>query len=211
MSLPFFRTGHEFELITYLRKTSDLLSDEEFSDSEEDSDTSSESNEESAPDSAEMQQRKKEAAAKLVPALPAEEYGVMPASYSKSQPITVPTIATETTAALHDPETQRAVRRPILMRDKYDGVDSDDESDPEEDIISGAGLAGDDDEDSDEDRPTVVGEIEVDMEAEEEEFLRFSREALGITEEQWNDILQDRSNRGGVCFVPHLENFKDNH
>lgn len=76
-------------------------------------------------------------------------------------------------------------------------MDSDDESEPDDGLAPTAGVGDDDDEESEEDRPTVVGDIEVDMEAEEEEFLRFSREALGITEDEWNDILNDRTKRGG--------------
>ena len=131
-----------------------------------------------------------------MPPLPDSEYGVMPASYSNSQRVSAPTIATETVPnpSANTPDVSKPIRRPILMRDKFDGVDSDDESDSENDPVP----VGDDDEDEDEDRPTVVGEIEVDMEAEEEEFLRFSREALGISQSQWDDILKDRAGRGGA-------------
>ena len=142
---------------------------------------------------------KKRAAEFLVPPLPAEEYGVMPHSYSNSQLVSASTIATETVPAARDPSIQRPIRKPILIRDKYDGVDSDDESDSEDgDIRQNMGEG--EDEESDEDRPVVVGEIEVDMAEEEEEFLRFSRDALGITQEQWDAILEDRSQRGGRCF-----------
>ena len=84
----------------------------------------------------------------------------------------------------------RPIRPPILPRDKFDGVDSDDETDEGELVIS--------DEDSDEGHPQLVGEIEPDMEEEEEEFLNFSRKALGISNEQWNDIVNERKNRGGM-------------
>ncbi|ORY34285.1 SGT1 protein-domain-containing protein [Naematelia encephala] len=53
------------------------------------------------------------------------------------------------------------------------------------------------------DAPTVVegeGEMDVDMGDEEEEFLKFSREALGISDEQWEGILSSRRDRG--AFVP---------
>ncbi|WVR03486.1 hypothetical protein IAU60_000477 [Kwoniella sp. DSM 27419] len=39
-------------------------------------------------------------------------------------------------------------------------------------------------------------EMEVDMGNEEEEFIKFSREALGITDEMWQGILGDRQARG---------------
>lgn len=80
------------------------------------------------------------------------------------------------------------MRPPIIPRDRYDGVDSDDETDEEEF----------EDDESEEDRPQVVGEIEIDMDEEEEEFLEFSRQALGITDEQWSTIIKDRKDRGGM-------------
>jgi len=49
-----------------------------------------------------------------------------------------------------------------------------------------------------EDAPVVVdGDGDVDMGEEEEEFLKFSREALGISQEMWDGILNDRKGRGG--------------
>ncbi len=121
---------------------------------------------------------------KLVPALEPSEYGKMPPSYSSSQRVTSATIKTdkvETSAAQEKP-----IRPPILPRDKYEGVDSDDETDEE-----------DEDEESEEEMPQVVGEVEIDMQEEEEEFLEFSRQALGISDDQWNDIIRDRKSRGG--------------
>lgn len=54
-----------------------------------------------------------------------------------------------------------------------------------------------------EERPAVQEdenmEPEVDMAAEEEDFLRFAREALGIDEDQWNGMLDERKSRGGGC------------
>lgn len=92
------------------------------------------------------------------------------------------------------PRRARPIRPPLLPRDKYEGVDSDDES------SSSDSLIGDDDEDveSEEDRPQVVGEIEVDMNEEEAEFLEFSRQTLGISDEMWDDIVKERRGRGGV-------------
>lgn len=164
-------------------------------------------------DGEDLARRKAEASEKLVPPLAPGEYGVMPSrAYSNSQTVSASTIATETVpdSASTDQEPSRAegpsstigertkpVRHPILMRDKYDGVDSDDESDPNDEDIMHDPNELEDDEESDEDRPTVVGEIEIDMEAEEAEFLKFSREALGITENQWEEILSERSKRGG--------------
>ncbi|KAJ7129973.1 SGT1 protein-domain-containing protein [Mycena crocata] len=135
---------------------------------------------------------------KLVPGLQPSEYGKMPASFhANSQKVAPTTIATDVVEEVEDikpsPATEprtKPIREPIIPRDKYDGVDSDDETDEEDE----------EDEDEDEDRPQVVGEIDVDMGEEEDEFLEFSRQALGITDDQWGEILRDRKSRG--AFVP---------
>lgn len=135
-----------------------------------------------------------------MPALEPSEYGQMPATYHRNSQRVIPTVVM--TDAVDNPEEPkklseaqakssaetRLIRPPIIPRDKYDGIDSDDETD-EEDL-------GDE---SEEDRPQVVGDIEIDMEEEEEEeFLEFSRQALGISDEQWQEIIEDRKGRGGV-------------
>ena len=131
---------------------------------------------------------------KLVPALEPSDYGKMPAAYhSNSQRIASANLATDMAEesvkenGLNAERKTGPLRPPIIPRDKYDGVDSDDQTDEE-----------DQDDESEEEHPQVVGEIEIDMEEEEEEFLEFSREALGITNEQWQEILADRKNRGGA-------------
>lgn len=177
----------------------DLFSDENFSDSD---DEGSDAEIRKATESARQQ-----AMDNLVPALPASEYGQMPASFN-TQRVAKTTILTEqveagppnadtTAKAIGEsspPARARPIRLPLLPRDKYEGVDSDDES------SSSDPLAGGDDEDgeSEEDRPQMVGEIEVDMEEEEAEFLEFSRQALGISDDMWDDIIKERRGRGGV-------------
>lgn len=83
--------------------------------------------------------------------------------------------------------------RPLIFpRDQFDGVeDSDDETEEEETALV-------EDEEDEEDAPQVVGELEVDMQEEAEEFLKFSREALGISSEMWTDIIRDREHRDGM-------------
>ncbi|KAJ6574750.1 SGT1-domain-containing protein [Mycena capillaripes] len=134
---------------------------------------------------------------KLVPGIEPSEYGQMPASFhTNSQKVAPTTIETDVVEEVEDikptattePHT-RPIRQPIIPRDRYDGVDSDDESDEEEEV----------DEEEDE-RPQIVGDIEIDMGEEEDEFLEFSRQALGITDDQWGEILRDRKSRG--AFVP---------
>lgn len=137
-----------------------------------------------------------EAMEKLVPSIDPAEYGVMPASYyANSQRIAPVTMETEVREEIDSvgntskdgtPLKRKSIRRPILPRDNFDGVDSDDETDE-----------GEVDDESDEERPQVVGEIEIDMSEEQEDFVRFSKEALGITDEMWKDIVHDREARGG--------------
>lgn len=140
---------------------------------------------------------------KLVPGLDPSDYGKMPASYYRnSQRVAPTTIATDiveesisnkNSSPQKPSETRtKPIRAPILPRDKYEGVDSDDDTDEE-------------DEESEEDKPQVVGDVEIDMGEEEEEFLEFSRQALGISDEQWNDILQDRKGRGGGLILIPLD------
>ncbi|KAK0208455.1 SGT1 protein-domain-containing protein [Desarmillaria ectypa] len=166
------------------------FSDEEFSDGSMSTNSDGRDEEDPAKRQADMD--------KLVPGIDPSEYGQMPASFhSNSQKIrpmdgkndTEKTDAKKATSNTEHPE--KALRPPILPRDKYDGVDSDDESDEE-----GAEMDSEDEED----QPQVVGDIEVDMGEEEEEFLEFSRQALGISDEQWSNIVKDRKDRG--AFVP---------
>jgi hypothetical protein len=106
---------------------------------------------------------------------------------------------------------EQPLRRPILPRDRFDGVDSDDEDTDQEDLEAAVknGLP-DDDSESEEDRPTVVGEIEIDMEEEQEEFIKFSREALGIDDALWSRIMEERTHRGGECCShPHVHPLTD--
>ena len=133
----------------------------------------------------------------LVPGLEPGEYGKMPplfyANSQKVAPNPEPEEEESTGLTMDEdkelPQISRPIRRPILPRDRFDGVDSDDETD-EDELIAG-------NEDSDEDHPELVGEVEPDMDEEEEEFLQFSRKVLGISNEQWNDIINERRNRGG--------------
>ena len=45
-----------------------------------------------------------------------------------------------------------------------------------------------------------MGDVEIDMNEEEDEFLEFARQALGLTDDQWKDIVKDRKDRGGNYF-----------
>jgi len=138
---------------------------------------------------------------KLVPSLDPSEYGKMPPSYyTGSQRVATGEILTDNTddtgnSKVSDEDEQpntNPVRPPIITRNKYDGVDSDDESDDD--------IEGDI---SEEEEPQVVGEIEIDMEEEQEEFIEFSRQILGIDDSQWEEIVKDRKERGGKYFPSH--------
>ncbi|KAI0001888.1 SGT1 protein-domain-containing protein [Russula vinacea] len=167
------------------------FSDERFSDSEVDSSD----NEESA------SAARQDALEKLVPGIDASEYGRMPASfYDRSQRV-APSELTTDVMEVESAESAReggisstwsgSVRAPILARDRYEGVDSDDDTEGEDSPA---------DEEEEEEQPQLVGEIEVDMAEEEEEFLEFSRQTLGISDDQWQQILRERRGRG--AFVP---------
>ena len=133
----------------------------------------------------------------LVPGIEPSDYGKMPSYYSNSQrvaPTTLDSDMVDITEEAPSPKTlsseqplTRPIRQPIIPRDKYDGVDSDDETDIEDQ----------EDEESDEEQPQIVGDVEIDMEEEEAEFLEFSKQVLGITDDQWNEIVRDRKDRGG--------------
>ncbi|KAH9054175.1 SGT1-domain-containing protein [Lactarius vividus] len=141
---------------------------------------------------------RQDALEKLVPGIEPSEYGRMPLSfYNRSQrvarvaPENEDTAAEATTSDTGLPRSQpKPSRAPLLSRDQYEGVDSDDDSDESDE-------PGDEDDDE---QPELVGEVEVDMAEEEEEFLEFSRQALGISDEHWQQILQERRDRG--AYVP---------
>ncbi|CCM01639.1 uncharacterized protein FIBRA_03700 [Fibroporia radiculosa] len=181
-----------------------LFADEEFSDSGVDDDESAmsedeiNSDEESSPPAPESDVAREAAMALLVPQLDPSDYGRMPASfYANSQRIAPATEDREEISVSGSSAFvphMRSIRPPIIPRDKYDGVDSDDETDEDS-----PGIA---DEDEAEDQPQVVGEIEINMEEEEEEFLEFARQALGVSDQQWGDILQERKNRG--AYIPPM-------
>lgn len=158
---------------------------------------SSDSGDENLPEESAVRQA---AMDKLVPGLEPSDYGKMPASFHSNSQRVAPGAMEEPdpedlTGPSPIPKQARPSRQPILPRDRYDGVDSDDETDEEDQ---------EEDEDEEEDKPQVVGDIEIDMGEEEEEFLEFSRQALGITDAQWNDIVQDRKGRGGNYHGPAL-------
>jgi hypothetical protein len=177
-----------------------FCSSEEFSEEEFSDERMSDSDDEMEDVEDEVARRK--AMDGLVPSLPDSEYGQMPASFhNHSQRVASSTITTAmvdeipapgSSKVAPTPPRSKPIRAPIFPRDRYDGVDSDDDTDSDD------GHEGDEEED---DQPQIVGDIEVDMGEEEEEFLEFSRTALGISDAQWNDIVRDRKGRGGASIL----------
>ncbi|KIJ45573.1 hypothetical protein M422DRAFT_166272 [Sphaerobolus stellatus SS14] len=182
----------------------EMLSDEEEEDPSEFSD---DSDNESKSDTEEQNQsmnteptdtERQAAMEKLVPALDPSEYGQMPSSFHTNSQTVRENLPTRpenedseskdrSLTSASDATKTKPIRPLIFPRDEFDGyVDSDDESEiAEEDA---------------EDEPMVVGDVEIDMNEEEEEFLKFSREALGISSDMWNEIVEDRKQRG--AFLP---------
>ncbi|KAH7104302.1 SGT1-domain-containing protein [Auriculariales sp. MPI-PUGE-AT-0066] len=206
-----------------------LFDDEQMSNSDTDgelhlSENLGDSDSESELDSEDRRRAKQEAMDRLVPPLADGEYGKMPPSfYANSQRVTVdaedesldtddrPTDNSTNGNKASDTAESKAIRAPILPRDRFDGVDSDDDSDPEEDRLRPdldvrAQVEEMDEEEegaeSEEDRPALEGEdeLDIDMEVEQDEFLEFAREALGINDDMWAKIVQDRVDRG--AYIP---------
>ncbi|KAH9007998.1 SGT1-domain-containing protein [Lactarius pseudohatsudake] len=145
----------------------------DFSD-EEFSEVDSDDDEDSA------RAARQDALEKLVPGIEPSEYGRMPLSfYNRSQRVARVAPENEDTAA-------EATTSDAGLPHSDDDTDESDEP-------------ADEDEDEDE-QPELVGEVEVDMAEEEEEFLEFSRQALGISDDHWQQILQERRDRG--AYVP---------
>lgn len=102
-------------------------------------------------------------------------------------------------------EEDDRLRRPYFEKEEYDGYsDSDDGIDEEtrnaERLKSGIRELGDDEAEEIENLPQVDGDVDIDMGNEEEDFLAFSREALGIDDALWKRIISERKDRG--AFVP---------
>lgn len=92
-------------------------------------------------------------------------------------------------------------RVPKLTEEKYDGASSDssdeEEAASEDKVLDDELGEGMDTEGGDENAPAVVEELEMDMEEEMDEFLKFATETLGLTSEQYAAILGERRGRGG--------------
>jgi hypothetical protein len=139
----------------------------------------------------------------LVPALDPSEYGKMPSYYSNSQRVASSSATDQGTGCLQSGKQNIKIRDPLFPRDRFDGVDSDDETESDEDRLDQVGTRDGENSDCEEDRPQLIGDVEIDMAEEEEEFIKFSRDALGIDEETWASIVKDRKARGGMVRLFH--------
>lgn len=111
----------------------------------------------------------------LVPSLGREEWG-------RKESAAQPTSAGAASQPL--PEKPESRFEP----EKYEGA-SDDEDSPSEGDGDDAPIQELDDE--------TAEKQDINMGDEMHDFLRFTREALGLSESQYNDILKSRSDRGG--------------
>ncbi|KAL8276826.1 hypothetical protein RQP46_010757 [Phenoliferia psychrophenolica] len=124
--------------------------------------------------------------ATLVPSLPISEWGQKDPSPSPSTP--APPLSTPTAPLPLPP------RAPKLTTNTYDGASSEESSDEDDRVVEGEEGLG---EDEGEDGPAVM---DMDMQEEMDEFLKFATETLGLSEEQYGKILGERKSRG--AFVP---------
>lgn len=146
---------------------------------------------------------------KLVAALPAEQWGQKPEEVTRAAEAgvaaaTVPPL--ETTGDTGSSVLPKPVREPKLTKNEYEGAsDLEDESDDEDEAMMPEGEEGrrGSDVEGDEEGPSVVNEEDVlDLGEEMDEFLKFATETLGLSESQYEKILQERRDRGGESSAP---------
>lgn len=98
------------------------------------------------------------------------------------------------------PAPDRPAREPKLTRNVYEGAsDDEDSSGGEDDSAPPRNGEGGEYEgmEAEEDDPAVEGEVDLDLEEEMDEFLKFATETLGLSKEQYQGILGEREKRGG--------------
>ncbi|GAA5860390.1 hypothetical protein JCM3774_000403 [Rhodotorula dairenensis] len=186
---------------------SGALFDDEQDDDELGSDDEDEEDTEMPEMSAEERAARME---KLVAALPAEQWGQKPDEVTRAAEAGVAAATAPPPPELEATTTTTtkvaAVREPKLTRNEYEGAsDLEDDSDDDGDeamttMPEGEEGLGEPDVEG-EDGPSVVNEEDVlDLGEEMDEFLKFATETLGLSASQYEQILQDRRDRG--AFVP---------
>ena len=151
----------------------------------------SELSDDDSDDASEMSPEDRKAAQdKLVAPLAPEEWGEQNRAEAKAREEPA-----KNDASAEKQKTAEEIAPSRFEAEHYEGA-SEDEEEADEDMMDEHQSAMRHDEDGaqiiDEDE-----EAEVDMDQEMEDFLKFTREALGLTQEQYADILKSRSDRGG--------------
>ncbi|SCV72719.1 BQ2448_4256 [Microbotryum intermedium] len=173
-----------------------------FEDEESDEDEDDEGEEEGE-EVVRSEEEKKRRLASLVQGLEKSEWGAK--TVDETQSLEEEESKTKQVAAVPAVPPTKVPRPPQLTRNKYDGASESDDSSSDEEEEGQEGLGGPlrgiaEDltgrEDQGEDAPAV----EMDMEEEMDEFLKFATETLGLTQAQYEDILKERKGRG--AFVP---------
>lgn len=150
-------------------------------------------------------EEKQERLSKLVPSLATTEWGQ--AAHEAAKALNTPKDGKAEQSADRRKHTVEVDAKRVQSKfaSKYDGVSSDESSDEDDGFAATVRLPGGngeiavglDDEDED-DRAQIVDDEGLEFgEGEMEEFLNFTREALGLTEDQYKDIVENRRERGG--------------
>lgn len=149
---------------------------------------------------------------KLVASLPAEQWGQKPDEVAKAAEAGVAAASApsleatgDVATANQDGEPARVPRPPKLAKEEYEGAsdledDSEDEAMPEgEEGLGGSDVEG-------EEGPSVMNEDDMlDLGEEMDEFLKFATETLGLSEDQYAKILDERRGRGGEFHGGHCD------
>ena len=184
---------------------------EEFSDEEDDNSENENEN------SVMTEEDKNRIMTNLVPSLQANEWGAENSKKNDGMKLDSKgeqDLINQIKSFVEDPEEQKKtaedekLRSRVFERNKYDGH-SDSEDDNDDEIESrennrNVNIVGEDEGEEEENLPQVEGDIDIDMGNEEDDFVKFSRSTLGIDDQLWEKIINDRKQRG--VFIPEFEN-----
>ena len=182
----------------------DEMSDNESDDNGDDDDLNANIEEMvAAPASVKMTtEEKKRRMDRLVPALQDTEWGAAAAQAAKALDSSASTNSPSRMDAGKANAAQSSYQTRVhsTFHDKHDGVSDDSDSEIDGDGHEFAfGLNGE--LDQGEDAAQIVGDDQLEFgEGELDEFLNFTREALGLSPDQYNDIVDTRRKRGGENF-----------
>lgn len=200
-----------------------MFEDETFSEDDEDSEAEGDEGGEMVAGPSMAPEDRQKRLEKLVPALSDAEWGSAAANQArlsakrtedakKAEEDAKSSLHTGTNSMSAGPSKSDMQSAGLAPSEKYDGDDSGDELFEEEEVaeeheanpkprlLSTTTMEELSDED---DAQIEFGD------GERDDFLKFAREALGLTEEQYGDILRSREKRG--AFVPRKEESDDLH